>query len=120
MSLDVSLMRTFHVSYDNCKTWKEKIESVYENNITHNLNKMADAAGIYGVIWRPEENNIYKAGELISYLEVGLEELRQNPEQYETFNPPNGWGSYEGLVKFVEKYLEACRKYPDANIYVCR
>ena len=39
MGLDVSLMRTFHVSYDNCKTWEEKVETVYDNNITHNLNK---------------------------------------------------------------------------------
>lgn len=120
MSLDITLMRTYHVSYDNLETWEEKTESVYEDNITHNLNHMADAAGIYGVLWRPDENNLNKASELIPYLETGLEELQQNPEQYETFNPSNGWGSYKGLVKFVEKYLEACRKYPNADVYVSR
>jgi hypothetical protein len=30
-------------------------ECVFDANITHNLNKMADAAGIYEACWRPEE-----------------------------------------------------------------
>jgi hypothetical protein len=37
--------------------------SVFERNITHNLNRMADEAGIYGVIWRPEENGIETAAD---------------------------------------------------------
>jgi len=35
-------------------------------------------------------------------------------------NPKNGWGDYEGLVRFVKEYLKACIDYPDAEIKVSR
>lgn len=93
---------------------------VYENNITHNLGKMADAVGIYKHLWRPEELHIYTASELIEPLKAGLKELKSNPKKYKKFNPTNGWGNYENLVEFVEDYLNACKKYPSATISVSR
>lgn len=99
---------------------------IYENNITHNLTDMADAVKItenltlYDVIWRPEEQGIEKAGDLISYLNLGLIHLRDNPELYKTFNPSNGWGSYDVFVDFVESYYQACVEYPNAKIEVSR
>jgi hypothetical protein len=45
-----------------------------------------------------------------------LKELKERPEYYKEFNPANGWGSYEGLVKFTENYLKACREYPETEI----
>lgn len=36
------------------------------------------------------------------------------------FNPKNGWGSYGGLVKFVEDYLAACIENPTAKVSVWR
>ena len=93
---------------------------VYSRNITHNLGKMADAAGIYWCIWRPDEIGIKNAGQIIEPLAEGLEKLRSDPEKYQEFNPSNMWGSYTGLVEFVEEYLEACKSSPDAKIIVCR
>jgi hypothetical protein len=93
---------------------------VYHANITHNLKTMANKAGIYEYLWRPEEVNITKAIELIEPLKQGLQELKKNPTRYKKFNPENGWGSYEGLVEFVESYLTACQEYPDADIEVSR
>jgi hypothetical protein len=93
---------------------------VYSANITHNLNKMAMEAGIYEVLWRPEEIGITQAGQLIEPLTVGLEKLKADPMYYSQFNSPNGWGMYEHFVPFVEKYLEACRENPDANVNVSR
>jgi hypothetical protein len=106
MSLDVSLYRKYHVSYDGGKTLEEKEECVYDANITHNLGAMAAEAGIYQALWRPEELEITKANELIDPLEKGLKDLKEKPEYYEKFNSPNGWGLYEHFVPFVEKYLE--------------
>lgn len=94
--------------------------TVFERNITHNLTEMADKAGIYKCIWRPEELGITKAGDLIILLETGLEKLKSDPEYYRTFNPPNGWGSYEGFVCAVGEYLQACKDNPDAEIGVWR
>lgn len=93
---------------------------VYEANITHNLNKMADAASIYKHLWRPEEIGVTKAKEIIDQLNSGLIELVMNPEKYEAFNSPNGWGMYEHFIYFCAKYLEACKKYPEATISVSR
>lgn len=98
----------------------QEINEVYSANITHNLNIMADKAGIYNHLWRPDEINIIKAKELIEPLRQGLHELKSEPEKYEKFNPENKWGSYDGLVKFVEKYLNACYEYPDADVRVSR
>ena len=93
---------------------------VYWDNITHNLGEMASAAGIYKHLWRPEEIGITKAGQLIEPLSGGLDRLRKDQEKFIRFNPTNGWGSYSGLVSFVEDYLEACSEYPDADVEVSR
>ena len=101
---------------------QEEVETneVYWANITHNLDKMAEAAGIYEHLWRPDEIKITKAKELIEPLRQGLHNLKSEPERYKKFNPENGWGSYDGLVKFVENYLNACYEYPDADVEVSR
>ena len=93
---------------------------VYERNITHNLNTMADEAGIYKHLWRPDELGITKASQLIEPLTKGLELLRSDPERFKAFNPPNGWGDYDGLVDFVAEYLKACIDHPDADVGVSR
>ena len=93
---------------------------VYSANITHNLGEMADKAGIYYALWRPEEIEKTKAGEIIELLKEGLNKLKASPEYFKQFNAENGWGMYEHFVPFVEKYLEACQKYPDATIEVSR
>lgn len=94
--------------------------TVYSRNITHNLGKMADAAGVYKAMWRPDENGMAKAKDLIEPLESGLKRLRDDPATYQVHNPANGWGSYDGLVAFVADYLQACKNYPEASVRVSR
>lgn len=93
---------------------------LYDANITHNLGEMADKAGIYDALWRPEEKGWKKAKDLIKPLEAGLKKLAEKPGYYKQFNPENGWGDYEGLVEFARKYLIACRQHPEATIEVSR
>ena len=97
-----------------------RMTEVYSANITHNLNSMADEAGIHKHLWHPEDIGVAKAGELIAPLEQGLTLLKSDPERFKKFNPANGWGDYYGLIDFVEKYLEACKESPDATIAVSR
>lgn len=89
---------------------------VFDRNITHNLNKMAIAAGIYNHIWRPDEIGIERASQLIIPLTEGLAKLKADPEHFKTFNPVNGWGSYNTFVDFVTEYLAACKLNPTAEI----
>lgn len=107
MSLDVTLLVT-------------KPTEVYSANITHNLGDMAEEAGIYMHLWRPEEIGITLAGELIEPLRAGLALLKADPERFEKHNSPNGWGLYKHFVPFVERYLAACEETPGATIEISR
>jgi hypothetical protein len=94
--------------------------TVYEANITHNLGKMAAACGLHVPLWRPEEIGAAQAKALIAPIWAGLELLRSDPDEFKKLNPSNGWGSYEGLVRFATGYLAACKQYPEAAVRVSR
>ena len=94
-------------------------QEVYNAGTTHNLSGMAKEAGIYECLWRPEEIGISKAKQLIEPLTKGLELLKSDPKRFEKFNSPNGWGMYVNFVPFVEKYLEACKNFPEADVKIC-
>jgi hypothetical protein len=89
---------------------------VYTDNITSNLIGMAKKANLYDVLWNPRESGYVKAKDLVDSLQEGLKLLKSNPEIYKELNPENGWGTYEQLVNFTQDYLDACLKYPDANV----
>ena len=107
MSLDVYLIRT-------------QPTTVFDANITHNLGAMAEEAGIYKHLWRPEEIGVTKASQLIEPLRVGIALMKADPPRFEKHNNPNGWGLYEHFVPWLERYLAACEKWPDADVEVSR
>ena len=125
MSLDVALYGEYreekcmcpHCDHSHTRNIREKL---YESNITHNLNTMAEAAGIYYALWRPEAVGYKKARQLIDPLTIGLNLLKSDPERFKIFNAKNGWGAYKDLVLFVEKYLSACEQHPDADVVASR
>ena len=94
--------------------------TIYDANITHNLNKMAGEVGIYKHLWQPEEIGITHAKQLIEPLREGLALLLSDPERFKRFAPENKWGDYDRLVDFVGSYLSACEENPDATVEVSR
>lgn len=86
--------------------------------ITHNLKKMADKAGIYEVLWHPNDKGQVRAKDIIETLSLGLSKLLKRRKYFEKFNSPNGWGTHGSLVCFVENVLGACRYHPDAFVRV--
>lgn len=110
MSLDFSL------GYVNDAQFNE----IFCRNITHNLGLMAEQAGIYKALWRPDENGFDKAKDIIKVLEEGLNKLKEDPEHFKNYDADNGWGIYDHFVPFVEAVLEACKQYPTALIEVSR
>ena len=112
MSLDIWL----EIEVDTGGKEPYRVE-LFSSNITSNLTAMAGAAGIYTALWHPYdlcENPT--ADKLIAPLEEGLINLKENPEYYEQFNSPNGWGMYEHFVFFVENVLSACKEHPKSNV----
>jgi len=93
---------------------------LFSANITHNLNAMAEAVGIYKPVWRPDENGIRHASDLIDILETGIAKMKADPAKFKEMDPENGWGSYDNFLPWLESYLEACKKYPKAVIGACR
>lgn len=120
MSLDIYLNQKVYLSYDKGKTYEEQEENVFHANITHNLAEMAEKAGIYKTLWRPEEINAEKAKDIIEAVETGLKDLKERPEYFMRFDSPNGWGLYVDFVPFVEEYLKALKKNPESEIQVRR
>lgn len=118
---DILEEKGFLIAAQELRRLKDKPKkTVYEANITHNLTTMAEAAGIYQALWRPDEYNYNQAKDIIPLLEAGLVRLKARPKYYERYNAPNGWGLYKNFVPFVEKYLQACKDYPEAYIEVSR
>lgn len=93
---------------------------VFSANITHNLAPMARAAGIYEHLWRPNEIGVTRAGQLIEPLQEAMAKMKAEPDTYRAYNPPNGWGSYDNFVPWIERYLKACQQYPDAEVSTWR
>jgi hypothetical protein len=136
MSLDITLYRNYHVTYDEGKTLEPQREEMYSANITHNLGKMAEAAGLYEALWRPyqlkpgydipendyhaqyafEEANPVKANEIIEIIEKGLADMKARPKHYEAFNSSNGWGMYHNFVPWIELYLKALKAFPESFV----
>lgn len=98
----------------------EETNEVYSANITHNLGSMAEEAGIYKHLWRPEEIGITKAAQLVEPLLDGLALMKADPPRFEKHNAKNGWGLYEHFVPWVENYLAACEENPTADVRVSR
>ena len=108
MSLDVYLI---------CEHCESKL---FDANITHNLGKIAELAGIYKACWRPEELGAKFAKDIAPILKSGLEALTADPAKFIAENPENGWGSYENFVPWVKRYYEACMEFPNALIRASR
>ena len=113
MSLDV------YLGHPACPTCGRSGEE-WSANITHNLGPMASEAGIYKCLWRPDENGIRFAHELIEPLKAGLAQMKAEPARFKKFDAKNGWGTYEQFVPWVEAYLAACIAYPEATVNVSR
>jgi hypothetical protein len=51
-------------------------------------------------------------------LADGVKRMEADPEKYREMNPPNGWGDYEGALKYLRTLAEACAEHPKCTIYV--
>lgn len=116
MSLDVYLQ--FEI--DTGGPGPEHIVTVFDANYTHNCGLMAKESGVYGVVWRPEENGVESAADLIEPLRQGIAAMEDDPKRFIALNPANGWGSYETFLPWLREYLEACVRFPKAKVVACR
>ena len=108
---------------------EEEIETdeFWHGNITHNLCRMTEDCmsfdeydqcyNLYDLLWRdtqaPFEGNYINA--YIAHLAYCLYVLKNDPEHFKQFNPPNGWGTYEQLIEFVRSFIHALINMPEGS-----
>ena len=141
MSLYIHLLgENITTSCYACGQDHTKREQVYQANITHNLGEMAKEAGIYEALWRPyrlrvdfseylayanseeefENTCLVLSKDIVDLVQAGLNDLRERPNHFKQFNSKNGWGLYRNFVPFVENYLNALKRNPNAQIKISR
>jgi len=81
---------------------------------------MATALGIHEQIWKPDSVGITTANQVIPHLEEAIRKMKDNPEFYRAFDSPNGFGKYDDFLAWLEEYLVACNKYPNATVTASR
>lgn len=54
----------------------------------------------------------------LGYLFVACAHMKNNPDEYKKMNPPNGWGSYETALEFLEKLRNEALNHLGALIEV--
>jgi hypothetical protein len=97
---------------------KRKIMSeVYWGNMTHNVSTMWVEAGIYDSLYN---SHGLKAGSIIFNLEEGLQKMTENPEKYKKLEPDNGWGTYDGAIKYLEEIILACKNNKKGIIHISK
>ena len=86
-------------------TGKEVIQhEVFSTNITHNLNIMAEKAGIYEALWHKQ--GITKAEDYIELLSNALVMMKNQPEYCKQFDASNGWGTYGRVIPWLESKIQ--------------
>lgn len=104
-------------------------------NLTYNLNRMLWEAGWQ---WPPDETgglstapqtslpnqgvwstkylNGARMSDLGEKVLLVVTNLRERPEHFKQWNPPNEWGSYDNALEVFEDFLAAIQAHPDATL----
>lgn len=77
--------------------------------ITYNCSPMLLAAGHIG---HNDMRGVLGSFAVHLYNNI-LVELQATPTYFETMNPKNGWGNYEGTVEFIKKMIAMCQAHPE-------
>ena len=103
MSLDISISA------------KRTVE-IYEANVTYNLSDMYYKCIDTEYGYRKLDG--MKCDEALPILNNAIQDMITNAADYKKFNPANGWGSYDGLLKQMQQMRDCCEKNPDGIISV--
>lgn len=91
-----------------------KHNTVFQADITNNLEPMAKAAGIDDILWGSYGDSV---PDFIVRLSDGIRFLKKYPIIFQRLNPANGLGSYETLLEVAENLIQKCYQYQTAKLY---
>ncbi len=96
---------------------KHSICVAYLGGQTYNVAPMyfhAFGEGINGV----RGLNGKLAGDCIPLLQHAIQVMKDDSKLMRDMNPENGWGNYEGALKWLEKMLGACLEHPKTTMRI--
>ena len=98
MSYDVR----FGVKVEGMNGYIAVIDEPQYSSPTYNLREMFVAC----MEWDYSQGKWYNCIDVLPKFQRGLHELRFNREQYKKYNPPNGWGSIDSAIEFMESVVQ--------------
>jgi hypothetical protein len=57
-------------------------------------------------------------GDIVEQLERAVDDMIARPDFYRQWNPANGWGDYEGALRYLAGIEAYCRAYPKARLRI--
>lgn len=91
--------------------------TLLSKNITHNLTGLWRHVGVYETLYHSEGKT---AADILPNLEVAVDHMLEKPDECQTFDSPNGWGTYKDALPWLQEMVAGCRRYPKALIGVSR
>jgi len=91
-----------------------------EKTVTDPDGKLYNDCFVMGA-WLPGHGDIKPptARRVAKVLRAMAFEMRHRPDAYRAMNPANGWGDYDGALRYIESFAEACETAPpDERIQV--
>ncbi|HEY9367540.1 hypothetical protein [Streptomyces sp.] len=102
-------------TYLEIDTGTQAVDVVEIGNYTANVGVMwCDALG--GKLLR--EFDGAPCSEAAGPLAEGVKRMEANPDHFRAMNPPNGWGDYEGALRYLRDIAEACVEHPRCRIRI--
>ena len=88
-------------------------------NYTSNVSPMWDA-GFEGIGQSKSLRELdgETAGDWGPRIRDALRWMHQHADEMRKLNPSNGWGNYEGAVKYLARLCRECHRHPKARIRV--
>lgn len=111
MGLNVSLIEK------PCKTCK-KHETLFSDGYTYNVSSMWYKIYLYSKCMVDIDG--MSGSQASTMLEDAKDKMIDRKDELEKLNPENGWGSYDGFLEFINRVLDASKKYPSAIWYCDR
>ena len=89
---------------------------LFETNITYNLADM-----YYKCIDKElglEKLDGLSSKKALPIVKKAIKDMEDNKEEYKKLNPPNGWGSYDGLLRDLRNLKKSGEQIPDGVIEI--
>lgn len=112
MSYRINLVLPAAPHCAHCGRGPDEPANVGDWNFTWNLGPMLRTAGVG---FSRDDNLHGRTGaECAALLGTAIRAMEADPVRFRAMDPPNKWGSYDGILLVLREIRDACERYPTA------